>query len=146
MYVLSNFTQFHFQHDIYQLLYIQSSTSWRWAVKLLETCKVNYWNKLKVNSASCWFLLRTQKQCTKFKRCMELSPHNSQPAYFHLRTYCAIGGLGHFFSLIQFWFVSAQYNYYHSARSNPTSLTFYPETAAPTKNCQIPLRTAGCKV
>jgi hypothetical protein len=47
--------------DVYQLLYIHSSTSWWLAVSLLETCRVNYWNKLKVNSASCWFLLYGSK-------------------------------------------------------------------------------------
>ena len=44
-------------HDIYQLLYIQSSTSWWWAVSLLEIVEVINWNKLNVNSASYWFLL-----------------------------------------------------------------------------------------
>jgi len=39
------------------MLYIQNSTSWWWAGSLLETCRGYYWNKLKVNSASCWFIL-----------------------------------------------------------------------------------------
>jgi hypothetical protein len=51
------FKQFHyFQHDIYQLLYIQSSMSWWWAACSKHT-EINYWNKLKVNGASFWFFL-----------------------------------------------------------------------------------------
>jgi len=37
---LSNFKQFHyFQHDTYQSLCIQKSTSSGWAVRLLKTCR-----------------------------------------------------------------------------------------------------------
>jgi len=59
MYIyLSNYKQFHyFQHDIYQLLYIQGNASRWWAVSLLENIEVNYWNKLKESSAPCWFLM-----------------------------------------------------------------------------------------
>jgi len=56
-------------HDIYQLLYIHSSTSWRWA-----GIEVKYWNKLKVNSASGWLLL-----------CIYITMHGPQNNFFSCR-------------------------------------------------------------
>jgi hypothetical protein len=34
------------------------NTSWWWAINLPETCKGEWWNKLKINGASGWFLLQ----------------------------------------------------------------------------------------
>ena len=45
-----------FQCDKYHLLWMQYHEYWWWTLRLSETCRVVYQNKVK-NSASCWFLL-----------------------------------------------------------------------------------------